>query len=132
MSRRATTTSADTTDDSPMIHPTDRWIPAAMTTNVCNNPIKRTRTIAIRIFCEFRIVRKLTSPRLWMLTLAAKKAISPARNTQAHTRLKTRTNCLCRADRAGKAATVWLLVAIESHETVVFLARNKRVDAYGS
>src|SRR6516164_9103047 len=32
-----------------------------------------------------------------MLTLAAKKTISPARNTQAQTRLKSKTNCFWRA-----------------------------------
>jgi hypothetical protein len=32
-----------------------------------------------------------------MLTLEAKKTISPARNTQAQTRLKSRTNCFWQA-----------------------------------
>jgi len=49
---------AETTDDSPMIQPTDRSMPPAMITNVWPRPINTMDTMFTRMFCEFRMVKK--------------------------------------------------------------------------
>jgi hypothetical protein len=88
-----------------MTQPTERSIPAPMMTKVWPRPRSRTGVIATRMFCELRMVRKLTAPLLASGTTATKNATMSPRKAQAHTRLRRRTSCCERALSCDVAAT---------------------------
>ena len=84
--------SAASTEARLMTQPTERSMPAPMMTKVWPSPRRRTGVIATRMFCEFRVVRKLTEPLLASGTTTTKKTTIRPRKAHAHTRLRNRTS----------------------------------------
>ena len=67
-------------------------MPAAMRTKVWPSPSSSTGTMATRMFCELRMVRKLTEPPVDSGTATTKNNTITARNSHAHMRLKNSTS----------------------------------------
>ncbi len=84
--------SAESTEARLITQPTERSMPAAIRTNVCPRPSSSTGTMATRIFCELRMVRKLTEPPVDSGTVTTKNSTISARNSHAHMRLKNSAN----------------------------------------
>ena len=84
--------SAEVTEQRLITQPTERSMPAPMMTKVWPRPRSRMGVMATRMFCELRMVRKLTSPPLASGTAMTKKATIRPRNAQAQRLLKARMN----------------------------------------
>ena len=78
--------SADSTEARLITQPTLRSMPAVMMTKVCPSPSSRTGTMATRMFCELRRVRKLTAPPLASGTAMTKNSTISPRKAQAQMR----------------------------------------------
>ena len=84
--------SAEVTEQRLITQPTERSMPAPMMTKVWPRPRSRIGVIATRMFCELRMVRKLTSPPVVSGTAMTKKSTMRPRKAQAQKRLTARTS----------------------------------------
>src|SRR5271166_882601 len=99
--------SAESTEARLITHPTERSMPAAIMTKVWPSPRSSTGMMATRMFCELRMVRKLTEPPVVSGTAMTKKRAIRPRKTHAQMRLrKMATRCAGVSRPAAAASTL--------------------------
>ena len=126
--KAARSASADSTEARLITQPTERSIPAPMMTKVCPSPSSTIGVIATRMFCELRMVRKLTDPPLASGTAITKNRIIRPRNAQAQSRLKVSRN-RCHTVRLAAALRSTALTRSLPSGGVAGSARGRSRDA---